>query len=240
MSTKSLNPIGYCGKVPSKGDFVQHNLSADFIKSWSEWQQAVVAVSKEQIPQCWLDCYLTSPVWHFALSAGVCSDFAMCGTMIPSVDNVGRHFPFTLAAQHRLSPLAIWHHSADWAPSFQQAILETLEDDCQLEPWLAKLIDRIDFATAPENLHINDQHVDLVKKSWVFQGREGIAADHLLHRYYQQHFGRYSIWWTEGSQWVSPCFIVCEGLPEVSQFVSMLNGQWAERDWNVARVTEKQ
>lgn len=236
MSSKPLTQIGYCGKVPFKGDFVQHNLSADFIKSWNEWLQAVVAVSKEQIPDQWLDCYLTSPVWHFALSAGVCCESAMLGTLIPSVDQVSRHYPFTLAIKHQQSPLAAWQNAAQWAPLFQQFILEVLEDDCDLETWLKNLSSQISLPSAVEPQSIITQHTDPVKKAWVFQGREHIDLHDLLHRQYSEQMGHYSIWWTEGSQWVAPCVVITEGLPQVSQFVSMINGQWVERDWNIAAL----
>ncbi|QLE86826.1 type VI secretion system-associated protein TagF [Shewanella sp. Scap07] len=239
MSSQPLTQIGYCGKVPFKGDFVQHNLSADFIKSWNEWLQAVVAVSKEQIPEQWLDCYLTSPVWHFALSADLCCESAMLGTLIPSVDQVSRHYPFTLAATHKGSPLAAWQQADQWAPQFQQSILQVLDDDCNLETWLKEIASQISFPTAAPAHSIITQHTDPVKKAWVLQGHQHIEMHDLLHRQYSEQLGRYSIWWTEGSQWVAPCVVIAEGLPQVSQFVSMINGQWVERDWNLAAVTEE-
>ncbi|GAL04531.1 protein phosphatase ImpM [Photobacterium aphoticum] len=60
--------------------------------SWSEWQQAILSVSREQLGEEWADCYLTSPVWHFALSPGACGKQGMVGTLMPSIDQVGRHF----------------------------------------------------------------------------------------------------------------------------------------------------
>ncbi|MBB1383755.1 type VI secretion system-associated protein TagF, partial [Shewanella sp. SR41-2] len=48
MSCEPLTSVGYCGKVPSKGDFIQQNLNVDFLKNWNDWLQAVIAVSKEQ------------------------------------------------------------------------------------------------------------------------------------------------------------------------------------------------
>jgi len=58
----------------------------------------------------------------------------------------------------------------------------------------------------------------------------------LLHQQYKFHFGQYSLWWTLGSDLIKPSFIVCTGLPHVSQFVSMLNGQWQQRQWNVSDI----
>jgi len=44
----------------------------------------------------WLEAYLTSPVWRFVLSPGICGDGAYGGVMVPSVDRVGRYFPLTI------------------------------------------------------------------------------------------------------------------------------------------------
>ena len=89
--------VGFFGKVPTRGDFVQRALPASFIAPWDRWLQAGIAGSQEILGDDWLDIYLTSPVWRFALSAELAGDLAVAGVLIPSVDGVGRYFPFTLA-----------------------------------------------------------------------------------------------------------------------------------------------
>lgn len=236
MSEQVINhSIGYCGKIPTKGDFIQSDFDVEFLAVWNEWLQAVIAVSKELLEQNWLDCYLTSPIWHFSLSAGVCGDFPVVGTFIPSVDKVNRYFPFTIVAQHNFTAVQAWYENK-WDVNFEKQILEVLEDKLDLENWFIK------FNIEPilikgENINIlNINSKDKIKKSWVMKGDHEPSLLQLLDQQYQQQFAGYSLWWTAGSDLVEPCFIVTDGLPQVSQFVSMLDGQWQQRDWNISEI----
>lgn len=89
---------GFFGKVPSLGDFVSRRLPAEFLHPWDAWLQAGLQCSRERLVEQWLEVYLCSPIWHFALTAGVCGEQGWAGVMIPSVDRVGRYFPLTVAA----------------------------------------------------------------------------------------------------------------------------------------------
>ncbi|XQW83485.1 type VI secretion system-associated protein TagF [Thalassotalea piscium] len=238
MSENTIKSIGFCGKIPTKGDFVQSELDNEFLKHWNEWLQAVVAVSKEQLEGNWLNCYLTSPIWHFSLSAGICCESAMIGTVIPSVDQVSRHFPFTLAFEHSGSALQGWYKNT-WSESFEEIILRVLDDDFDLDEWSVNLSkEKVEVNHLKTNVK-SYQSDDKLKKAWVIQGDIPPSLIDLLHQQYAHHFGRYSIWWTLGSEIVEPCFIVTEGLPQVSQFVAMLNGQWQENSWNIAKILKE-
>lgn len=52
----------------------------------------------------WQALYLTFPVWRFVIPAGVLDPSAWCGTLLPSVDRVGRCFPLTICRP--LAPLS--------------------------------------------------------------------------------------------------------------------------------------
>jgi len=237
MSELTVNlTLGYCGKVPSKGDFMQSDFDFEFLNIWSEWQQAVIAVSKEQLEDNWLDCYLTSPIWHFSLSPGVCSESAIIGTLIPSVDRVNRHFPFTLFAKHEHTAVQAWHQNS-WDIDFESKILEVLEDDFDIDAWFSNLSDQVEFSDISDLSVTNLESLDSIKKGWVIKGETSPSILHLMHQQYSQHFADYSIWWTAGSDLIEPCVIVTDGLPQVSQFVSMLDGQWAKRDWNICETS---
>ncbi|WP_192022877.1 type VI secretion system-associated protein TagF [Shewanella sp. WPAGA9] len=239
MSVESLMRLGYCGKVPSKGDFLQENLDIDFFKNWNEWLQAVIAVSKEQSGNEWLDYYLTSPVWHFSLSAGVCCEQAVVGTLIPSVDNVGRHYPFTLAGFHQQAAVCGWHEN-EWSTQFEAQILQVLEDDINLETWLNDVSGQQYTVPVAALCSSQSESSDITKKAWVIQGSNAPHILSLLDQQYRKQFERYSIWWTEGSSEVEACMIITEGLPQISQFVSMLSGQWIQRGWNTAALVKEQ
>jgi len=99
MAAMTAEPggAGFFGKVPSHGDFVSRRLPAGFVAPWDAWLQAGLAESRVRLGERWLPLYLNSPVWRFALGAGVCGPQAWGGVVMPSVDRVGRYFPLTLA-----------------------------------------------------------------------------------------------------------------------------------------------
>ncbi|MYM35750.1 type VI secretion system-associated protein TagF [Duganella sp. FT94W] len=101
---------GFFGKIPSHGDFVARRLPPTFTGPWDAWLQAGMADSRARLGDAWLPVYLDSPIWRFALGAGVCGPQACYGVMMPSVDRVGRYFPFTIAAAGRCrAPAAAWY-----------------------------------------------------------------------------------------------------------------------------------
>lgn len=235
MSFESLTEIGLYGKIPSRGDFITHGLPATFIESWSEWLQAVLAVSREQLGNDWLETYLTSPVWHFALSNGVCSDQTMLGSMMPSVDQVGRHFPFTLARSYQTTPVKA-RFASDCYQQMQQQVLKTLDDDFDMTAWLAQLAGETWRWPEPHNIETTVPAASNSRPSWMIAESATLSATDLLHHSYRKMFGRYCLWWTDGSELVAPCTLVSSGLPQVSQFAAMLNGDWQRWGWQPTTI----
>ncbi len=88
---------GWYGKLPCLGDFANRRLPSDFIEAWDAWLQRSIAASRQQLGERWLDVFLTSPMWRFALAPGVFGSEGYAGLLLPSVDKVGRYFPLTLA-----------------------------------------------------------------------------------------------------------------------------------------------
>src|SRR5277367_4426109 len=88
--------VGLYGKLPTHGDFLRRRVPDDFVDAWDPWLQHCIADSRGALGEQWLDTYLTSPVWRFALGPHVCGASAVAGLIIPSVDRVGRYFPITL------------------------------------------------------------------------------------------------------------------------------------------------
>ncbi|MGF1702375.1 type VI secretion system-associated protein TagF [Photobacterium makurazakiensis] len=221
--------FGYFGKVPIRGDFIQDQLSTDFIECWSEWLQAVLAVSREQLGDEWLECYLTSPIWHFALSPGVCGSRSVIGTLMPSVDLVGRHFYFTLAMEVELPPVAFWQ-DRQWSQLSEQLVLKLLDDDTDLTQWLEGL-NSSDWFVALSDTFSTVQVKSEQSNQLVLAGDEILQPSHLLHHAYREHLNHYCIWWTSGSERVSECTLLTNGLPLVSQFSAMLDGNWGKWGW---------
>lgn len=221
--------FGYFGKVPVRGDFIQDHLPLDFLDAWNEWLQAVLAVSREQLGEQWLECYLTSPVWHFALSPGVCGDSAMIGTLMPSIDNVGRHYYFTLAAEVDQVPVAYWQ-SRQWSEASEELVLKLLDDETDLSQW----IDTLKHAEWASESIVPFPPVSIesgLSNQLVLVTEDRLQASHLLHNAYRSQLERYCIWWTAGSERMQGATLVTSGLPLISQFAAMLDGNWERWGW---------
>lgn len=89
--------IGWFGKIPAIGDFVERRLPSSFREPWDRWLRDGLALGEQRAAQHWIDWYLTFPIWRFVAPPGVLGTHAWAGIMLPSVDRVGRRFPLTIA-----------------------------------------------------------------------------------------------------------------------------------------------
>ena len=85
MDTSSSG-IGFFGKIPSHGDFVRRAFSTELRRRWDAWLQAGLTQSRETLGDDWLDSYLSSPMWRFCLSAGLCGESQPRGPLLSSDD----------------------------------------------------------------------------------------------------------------------------------------------------------
>jgi type VI secretion system protein ImpM len=91
---------GWYGKLPALGDFASRRVNESFIRPWDDWLQRAVSASRADLGEQWLDVYLSSPVWNFALFPNVLHpELAYAGCLMSSVDRVGRYFPLTACAE---------------------------------------------------------------------------------------------------------------------------------------------
>lgn len=230
MSSKTLtSKFGYFGKVPDIGDYIQSGVTVEFTDIWSEWLQSVLAVSKEQLSNRWLETFLTSPVWHFSISPGLCGDKTVIGTMMPSIDQVGRHYFFTTIREVELSPYYYWKNRG-WSEKAESHLLKLFDDNNSLEDWLSVF---------SNNDWLVEQDFDISEPRIVAKNPKGIvlediselSEDVLVHYLLEFSFGNYCIWWTSGSKSVEQCKVVTSGLPFVGQFSAMLDGEWENWGW---------
>ncbi len=84
---------GFYGKIPSAGDFVSRDIPYGYVQYFDDWFSAgMVGLFSDH--QDWLNNYLTAPVWNFVICPGVWGEEYLYGAVMPSVDSVGRYFPF--------------------------------------------------------------------------------------------------------------------------------------------------
>jgi len=191
--------VGFYGKLPIVGDFVSRRLPEAFITRWDTWLQSSIASSQNQLGDTWLDTYLTSHIWRFVLSPGVCGEQAVAGILMPSVDKVGRYFPLTVACffdgSHSLSNL--FSLASSWFEQLEEVALTGLEGQ----------VDLIEFdelvATLPvisiENIIFPETHNDSVT-AVIYQ----------------------SLWSNGNSDNVDASLMMFQGLPPVEQFSEFL------------------
>ncbi|MEJ2377130.1 MAG: type VI secretion system-associated protein TagF [Pseudolabrys sp.] len=129
MTDVSPTAPGWYGKIPAVGDFVSRRLPQHFIDLWHDWLQQGIAASRSALQDGWLDQYLNSPIWRFLLTPGICGEFTWAGTLMPSVDRVGRYFPLTLAVQMegRNENLSMITAANNWYAALEQLSLSMLD-----------------------------------------------------------------------------------------------------------------
>ncbi len=225
---------GLYGKLPARGDFVSRNLPPTFLNPWDGWLQTAIAYSRQQLGQNWLACYLTSPLWRFALSPGVCGPDAYAGVLMPSVDRVGRYYPLVIA-----TPLLKHHNlldliTADWFEQAEQVALAGLDEHLDLEDFIERVqaldlpgTSRFLDGAFPADSSGTAWHCTLADPATLKQVGSKLAGYLLAER-----FPHYSLWWSHGSERISPCLLVCQELPPPEGFAALLAGNWEQGGWN--------
>ena len=225
---------GFYGKLPALGDFVGRRLGRDFLTPWDDWLQLSIAASRGQLGETWLDTYLTSPLWRFVMSEGVCGDQAVAGVLMPSVDRVGRYFPLALvvplSADRDL--LAFAGEATGWFDAAEIILLSTLDDDIEFD--LDEFDDRVlalatpsggAYASPSLSAAVGDDDQPLRLPIASADALAG-ALPRLAWALMRQKFDTPSVWWTSGSEQVEPSLLVCAGLPPPESYASMLDGAW--------------
>jgi type VI secretion system protein ImpM len=185
--------IGFHGKIPGRGDFVQAGLPRAFTDPWDGWIQHMVAASRAILGEAWVSAWLEAAVWRFVLSSGICGPGAVIGLWMPSVDRVGRYFPLTLAAVAGNGDICgLLRQGGGFLAAAEHAGREALENDLPPDALAARLAAAIRIP--PTNA----------------------GADPLL----CPEDG--ALWWTKCAPLVSAGVFATRGLPDENRFVGML------------------
>lgn len=236
------NAAGYYGKFPEIGDFVQRRLPGSFLDGWDEWLQGCVVTSKDMLAEHWLPNYLSSPVWRFCLAPGVCGEFSWCGLLMPSVDRVGRYFPLTMACQLPVDSnlFHIGMQGQPWFNAAEETLLGVLQaTDFSLESFddIVIGLGSMDLLAEYSAASTDAGYGSAWRIPLAEEGHLGPAILGLAHQLALQHVGPYSIWWSLGSEQVSPSFLISKDMPVPSNYAAMLNGDWASGTWMEMPIT---
>ncbi len=177
-------------------------------------------------------------MWRFALSPGVCGNDVWAGVLIPSIDSVGRYFPFTIA--HQLdwytNPVELLHEGRSWYEQAETLALSCLEDDFDYAGFNQD-VQAMAGIEAPVTSDISDQqtlasgdlsawHMALPSVDVLPKAYASLAAKSLSELYFA-----FSCWWSAGSELVQPSLLLCQGLPPGAGYTSLLIGNWEEAGW---------
>jgi type VI secretion system ImpM family protein len=243
---RTASAAGFYGKLPCKGDFLQRRVTQEFLDRWDAWLQQCLMSSREKLQERWLDAYLTSPVWRFALADGVCGSGAYAGVMVPSVDRVGRYFPLTLVAQLNTEDCLLEVASdpgRQWFDSAESLALGALEaHDLDLaafddqvaalgtplrdpeageSAYLRSLMQQSQFAHRPGQWQVPLQDMHSLQR----------AANAFASRELERALRPLALWWTDGSEAIAPCWLCNRGMPSPASFVAMIAGGWDDFGW---------
>jgi type VI secretion system protein ImpM len=233
-------PVGFFGKLPCRGDFLQRRVRQEFVTVWDPWLQRCLAESIRQMQERWLEAYLTSPVWRFVVSPGICGDGAYGGVMVPSVDRVGRYFPLTIVAswEPENSALAVACGAHAWFDRAEELALDAPDASdfdvfdasvAQL-PALANAQDAAEAVTLREHLSRADLSSEMPGLRVPLRSVHSLqrAVNLLAARELERTLQPLSLWWSDGSKDTEPTWVCQRGLPPPEGFARMLSEQLSE------------
>lgn len=226
--------VGFYGKLPGRGDFIGRHLPKSFLEPWDAWLQDGIAQSHLQLGGNWREHYCTSPIWRFALGAGSCGPTAYAGVLMPSVDRVGRYYPLAIAVPlERDRPLfALPVAAGPWFEQAERLALRGLDlDRLDLDDF-SRQIEALGALPTPLYPPVADAASGAPWYCPLSGAPDaGALAPLLADALLQRLFSRVSLWWTEGSERIARCLLICDGLPPVSGFAALLAGEWQHWGW---------
>lgn len=228
------NLTGLFGKLPAHGDFIYRDLPTRFINVWDNWLQGFVGSTQEQMGESWLDIYMTSPIWRFAFSAGVVDENCWAGILLPSVDRVGRYFPFTVATKlpANLNPAEFMSTRPNWFQAMEDSALRALDGQLQIDDLVEELNDSQPMTKTPyqrgEQLNRSSHFVVKIPNS---DQPVSTVIPFMLDACLVDALQSYSLWSTSGSERMNACMFTAKGLPPLSGIAAMMDGQWNHWNW---------
>lgn len=230
------DPIGIFGKLPAHGDFIHRNLPSKVVNEWDGWLQTFVGSTQERLGEAWMDVYLTSPIWRFCLSEGVFDDHQWAGIVLPSVDRVGRYFPFSVMAKipADVVPCEFMSTQEAWFESIEALALKALDGQLQVDSLVTELNE---LAPITKSVYVRQAKANVdagVVVDMPFdEPKVSGTMPHLLDAFVSSAFNSYGIWSTVGSERVEPCSFISNNMPPVAGASAMLDGLWEHWEWSV-------
>lgn len=235
--------VGFFGKLPGAGDFVQRRLPADFVERWDRHFEQAVAASRSTLGERWHEAWHASPAWRFMLAPGVCGESGWAGVMAPAADRVGRCFPMVMTAPIGLDPAAggrILREAQRWFDALEHAHAEARQHGAGADAFDA----RVSSLPGPQDVTRSDPAAALHGIDWrsCAQWRMPLRGhghdEAFLEALWVQAIGsggHWCLWWTQGAGAVPASAMLTQGLPTPSGFAAFLDAGQAGDGWRSPR-----
>jgi type VI secretion system protein ImpM len=196
--------VGFFGKLPGAGDFVQRRLPPAFVESWDGHFQRAVATGQRELGESWNAAWLQGPAWRFVLPAPVCGNVAWCGVTGPAHDRLGRAYPMVLAAPCAAAVTTVPGNHA-WFDGLERVYRSAQQEAVSVEIFDASV------AALPGPLTCEQPATDIAEiwralpwddGQWQLALPEGEAVGMVLAEAWSQlgsRPGPWCLWWTEGA-----------------------------------------
>jgi type VI secretion system protein ImpM len=231
----TVSRVGYYGKLPARADFVSRRLPEDFIKPWDAWVQSALAAGEAGGGEAWRQRFLASPTWRFALPAGTCGRAGWTGALCPSMDAVGRCFPFVLAAElpRAADIFTVMDAGAGWFETLEAMAGATTRPDFEL----GRLDRPLPSLRSGAGGQTRWPSLGAAHSGGFWHELPSIlAVTAALHRLPVSGPAA-TIWWTAGTSAFGPGIALTSGLIPAAAFPALIDGSWGDHGWTVTDGT---
>jgi type VI secretion system protein ImpM len=235
MSAKQASLAGFYGKVPAFADFVHRRLPMSFIEPWSAWLDPSLTESRAEIGERWVEVYLSSPPWRFALDPGLVGPAGWLGVLASSVDEVRRCYPITVALSTP-PDLALRDLTGDVEPLFktlEATALALIDGSAAPDVATARLDELALSASLAGAATLSRGTRERLKIGAIYDSIAAMATDlgaDLIAPAVASP--ALSVWWHGGFRDRPAASLIVAGLPAADLFASFLDGLWRNRGFS--------
>lgn len=231
-----MGSVGFFGKLPGAGDFVQRRLPASFVERWDHHFEQAVYASREALGEAWSQAYQESPVWRFVIAPQVCGESAWAGVFGPAGDRVGRSFPMVLAAAVASAQIeTLLRDGGSWFETLARVHVQGQRgapvDAEGFDAMVVALPAPAMAAVAPVDPSL-DPDFDRASHWRLPLPTQAIDTGALaaLWRRLSGRAGSWCLWWSEGAGRVPAAMLATRGLPSPEAYAGFLDaalsGAW--------------
>ncbi|WP_448213884.1 type VI secretion system-associated protein TagF [Colwellia sp. MEBiC06753] len=223
--------VGFFGKLPGYGDFIQRNVSQEFIHFWDKWLIQSIESSRGQLAEEWQYHFFHTPIWCFSLDKGIASNHVITGLLMASVDKSGRCYPFTVVCESEteLNLLSLSRNIDALHKHTEEFLLSLLEKDNpnldELQDVLAKMYHSLSDANYQNITSIQGQSYSELG-SLVGNELDDFSRcnDTFIQGLLDMQNVKLTLWWMRGGIDIKPQKRYFSGMPPVDCFSSFLLG----------------